>query len=373
MADTDILNVADDDLILDTLPSDNIINQPSDQQPEVAVEETSTETQESEEVDSDKEELSDTDTLDTEIEDTQNEAEEEPSTEDKDISEETEEPSEQAEPETSIDYKAVYEKIFSPFKANGKQMKIDNPEDVINLMRMGANYNLKMNALKPNLKIVKMLQNNDLLDENKINYLIDLDKKNPEAVKKLIKDSNLDPFEVDSSDENADYTPNAYTVSDTEVELDQVLDELKSTPVYDTMIETVGKKWDEPSRQIILQQPKLLYHINEHMDSGVFDIVNTEMEKNRILGKLQGMSDIEAYNATGQQLTAEGKLQLDSSTKDETPIVNKPKKADPKLAARKKAASSTNTAPSREKDLANFNPLNMSDEEFDKLTAKLHF
>ena len=87
-------------------------------------------------------------------------------------------------------------------------------------MQMGANYNKKMAALKPNLKLLKLLENNGLLSEEKLSFLIDLDKKNPDAITKLVKDSGLDPLEMDVS--KSDYKPNTYTVHDREVELDSV-------------------------------------------------------------------------------------------------------------------------------------------------------
>jgi len=84
--------------------------------------------------------------------------------------------------------------ITAPFRANGKDMQIDSVEDVRKLMQMGANYNKKMAAIKPNLKFIKMLENNDLLNEESISYLIDLQKKDPAAIKKLLKDSGTNPL-----------------------------------------------------------------------------------------------------------------------------------------------------------------------------------
>ena len=43
---------------------------------------------------------------------------------------------------TEPDYKAASEQVFKPFKSNGKQITVANPEDAISLMQMGANYNL---------------------------------------------------------------------------------------------------------------------------------------------------------------------------------------------------------------------------------------
>ena len=96
-------------------------------------------------------------------------------------------PAEAAEP----DYKAEYLRLLAPFKANGKEIAVSTVDDAISLMQMGANYNKKMAGLKPSLKMLKLLENSGLLSEEKISYLIDLEKKNPAAINKLIKDSGI--------------------------------------------------------------------------------------------------------------------------------------------------------------------------------------
>ena len=65
---------------------------------------------------------------------------------------------------TEFDYESAYKKVSEPFKANGVDMQVKDPKDMIRLMQMGANYQKKMSQLKPNLKLIKMLEKNELLD-----------------------------------------------------------------------------------------------------------------------------------------------------------------------------------------------------------------
>ena len=51
---------------------------------------------------------------------------------------------ETASPETPVDYKALYEQVTAPFKANGKTISIQSVEEATQLMQMGANYTKKM-------------------------------------------------------------------------------------------------------------------------------------------------------------------------------------------------------------------------------------
>ena len=283
-----------------------------------------------------------------------------------------EETSEESEEETKeVDYKSEYEKILAPFKANGKDMKVDSVEDAIQLMKMGANYNKKMAALKPNLKILKTLEKHKLLDENKLSYLIDLDKKDPKAINKLIKDSGIDPLDVDVNSD-AEYEPKTYTVDDKEVELDSVLEEIQDTPSYNQTIDIIGNKWDASSRQILVNNPAVIKVINEHVQNGMYAHIQQVIEKERMLGRLDGLSDIEAYKQVGDYLDAQGAFtkfnQPQTPVKSEPMIKQTPikKSPDPKLKERKKAASSTKSAPSKN-TASDFNPLSLSDDEFEKI------
>lgn len=271
--------------------------------------------------------------------------------------------------EATLDFEAEYKRVLAPFKANGKDIQVESVDDAISLMQMGANYNKKMVGLKPNLKLMKMLENNGLLDEGKLNYLIDLSKKNPQAITKLIKDSGLDPLDIETEGEE-EYTPNAYTVNDNEVELDGILAEIRGTDSYNTTLDIIGTKWDDSSKQVVSDDPSIIKVINEQVQSGVYAQINTVVERERMLGRLQGKSDIEAYVAIGKAIQANGGFKEAQPVSDVTvpPIVAPTKTVDSaKLAKKKKAASSTKSAPSKKK--VEYNPLSMSDEEFEKLAS----
>ena len=268
---------------------------------------------------------------------------------------------------SGIDYKAEYERLTAPFKANGKQIKVDSVDEAIQLMQMGANYNKKMDSLKPHLQLLKMLENNGLLEESKLSYLIDLDKKNPDAVKHLIKESGLDPLDIDTSEQTS-YKPQSYTVSEREIELDTVLEDLQHTDTYSKTVDLVSNKWDEASRKIIVENPQILRVINEHMQNGIYSKIETVMEKERVLGRLKGMSDIEAYRQIGDRIFAEGGFTQAQAVETPKPTPKPKKQADPKVVNRKKAAAPTKTAPTSSGQ-QDFNPLAMSDDEFDKIIA----
>ena len=270
--------------------------------------------------------------------------------------------------DSKVSAEADIKKLLSPFKANGKDIQVDNVDDAITLMKMGANYNKKMQALKPNLKLVKMLENANLLDEGKLSNLIDLSNKNPAAVKQLIKDSGVDPLDIDVN-EDTGYTPSTYTVNDAEVELDLVLADLKDTPKFNETMDVISNKFDAASKKVLVDSPDIIRVISEHVELGVYDKISGIIDRERMLGRLTGLNDIQAYKQVSDYINAKGGFVTDSNTQSEKadPDTNTAiPKDDGKTKARKKAAAPTRSSPGKKKK-DDFNPLSMSDEDIENM------
>ena len=271
--------------------------------------------------------------------------------------------------EPEIDYKAAYEQVMGEFKANGKVMKLGSVEEAQRLIQQGANYNKKMQGMKPHLKILKTLENNGI-SEDKLNFLIDLDKKDPAAIARLVKEAGIDPEDMDL-EQGDKYTAADHAAGEQELALDSVIESIKDTKTYNQLLDVVGDKWDAASKQIVVQQPELLTLINDHMASGIYGVISTEVERQQMLGQLNGMSDLDAYRSIGDAIQARGgfdSLFQPEQEQLDLPPVDAPTpdraKAEAKRKDKKRAASPTKAAPSS--PAADFNPLNMSDEEFEK-------
>ena len=271
-----------------------------------------------------------------------------------------------------IDYKAEYEKLMAPFKANGQEMTLKNVEDAKRLQQMGANYHKKMAGMKPALKALKTLENNDLLDESKLNFLIDLHQGKQDAITQLLKEKKIDPLDVDTKTETP-YTPANHVASDVEVALDSVLNNIEQSPNYNKTLTTVTKEWDNASKTEAANNPQIISVINEHMDSGIYDKVMSAVQYDRSMGKFTNVSDLEAYKQTGNRLEQEGKLltpvtSLKNTDKQKTSVTDPDKEK--KRKEKKKAASPTKASKKVSKIAADFNPLNLSDEAFEKFDKK---
>lgn len=267
-------------------------------------------------------------------------------------------------------------KLFAPIKASGRTIKIESVEEAIQLAQKGLNYHDKMAGLKPSLNIVRTLEREGLLDQDKLNELIDLYKKKPEAIAKLVKDSGIDVLDVDEK-KVADYKPSQYGLSDSETALEDVMSELKQTPSYERVIKYAGNQIDNASKQLIIKNPHVLMHFADQVESGVFDVIQAELAKQKVLGNLKGMNDLEAYDAVGKHLNAKGAFNhLHKQAPVETPpIVVAPtakKPVDPAVAKAKAAAAPAKSTPTGKTTKPQFNPLALSDEEFEKLAKQTY-
>lgn len=278
--------------------------------------------------------------------------------------------SKKSEGPSSEDLKAFYDRVMSPIKANGKEIQLQSADEVVRLIQQGANYTKKLQALQPNLKLLKMLENNGLLDEGKLTYLIDLDKKNPAAIQKFIKESGVDPLEIDTSAEPK-YTPGNHKVSDSEIAFQSAIDDLLIEDAGKETVVTLNRTWDAESKKALFADPSILRLMHEQRQSGIYQQISDEIERRKILGTLPvGQAFIHTYHAVGKEMQQKGLLVPKQAAASQPSRV-----VDTRVATRKtvanddkaKAASPTKSAP--KKVVSDFNPLAMSDEDFEKNAA----
>lgn len=274
-----------------------------------------------------------------------------------------EKPSKEESSKDDIDYKQVYEEVFKPFRANGKEIKVNSAQEVIQLMQMGANYNKKMAGIKDQLPYLKMLEKNELLDEDKLSYAVDLLNGDKAAIAKLIKDNEIDLYDLDE-DTGDSYKPTYKGVSQQEIAVSSAIDDLRDSPSFDRTMEVATGLWDNASQQFIVNNPSVLGVLEQHISSGIFDTVWAEVERLEGIGELAGLNSLEAYKVVGDYLSEQGAFgEADQSTTQTTKAKEQKREETnrKKQAARKPKGS---TRSSSKKDV--INPLSLSDEEFMK-------
>lgn len=269
------------------------------------------------------------------------------------------------EPASTINYEEQYNRLMAPFKANGKMITLNSPEELIQLAQMGANYTRKMQDIQPHRKVLQMLQNNGLLDEGKLSFLIDLDKKDPEAIKKLIKDTGMDPLDIDTSVEPA-YKEGNHRISDEDVAFTTALEDIKSTPNGIETIQVINQ-WDHASKDLLWKSPDLMAVIHNQRDNGIYDRIATEIDRRKTLGIIPAtVPFIQAYRVVGDELNNQGKFNdlVKPIPKNNQPIATRVVTPKPTVTngTKASAASTTRSVTTSAKQLVN--PLAMSDEDF---------
>lgn len=264
---------------------------------------------------------------------------------------------------STVNHQEFYEKLTKPFKANGREIQITDPDDAIKLMQMGTDYNRKMQELKP-LKQLKAVMTQHSISDEDLALLIDIKQKKPEAIAKIVKDSGIDlyGFDVEQADK---YVPTQPQVPATNDALDSVLEDLKvSSPTFAQTIQVVGNQWDEASRNVLVQHPEVIRIIDAQIANGTYAKIAQVVEYERTLGRLTGLSDLEAYTAVERKLVAAN--QPAPVAQPPVPVVVPPVKA-PVTDARKSAAPPRQTTASTRPIPINSPAL--SDDEFLKQLA----
>lgn len=270
------------------------------------------------------------------------------------------------------------EELYKPFKANGKEIQISSVEEARTLMQQGANYNKKMLALKPHLKALRTLDKHKLLEnEDTLNFLIDLNNGNPDAIRKLIKDKSIDIMDLDvnESDESGkSYSPVDYHVSDNEMVLDDVLDSIAESPAYHRTLSVITSEWDKASTESLAKNPNQIVLLNKQIEHGIYDKVIKELDRVRALGQYGNLSDFEAYVAVGRAMEAKGLLpEVNASAPAKSKAEPENSKEVERLNKRKAASLTKPTVAKSSKDVDAINPLALSDEEFERMAKKLKY
>lgn len=345
---------------------DSVLSAPDDQVEEYA-EQTYEEPQEevnNDSVDDQAEETSDDydeeapeDATEDELDESEEEAQGE--------AEETPEASLEAESEEVKD--DISSKIFAPFKANGKTIQVDNADDAVKLMQMGANYSKKMAELKPHLKTIKVLKNQNLLDESKLNTLIDAANGDKGAIKKLAEMNDIDLYDLSNGDDESEYTPKTHSISDEDYAFEEVVEELKTTDSYSTLVSKITKDFDDKSKVEIRNNPTILKTLNDHVASGLYDDISNEVAQLRTLGKVPAdVPDVEVYGQIYKAYTEA--MQQPPSFQQQTPS-NTVKNSDQTSRQKKAIARTKKSKGTAKPKMSDLDILNMPDDAFDEVTG----
>lgn len=204
-----------------------------------------------------------------------------------------------------LDHKAEYKRLMEPFKAAKRMVTVGSVDDARRLMQQGVDYSRKMELMKPHLRALRTLEKAELLDPDRINFLIDLHKKDPAAIKKLLKDADIDPMTVSNEDSDS-YTPTDHAISEAELGVREVLDNIKDSDSFTETVDVISNQLDKASREKLQGNPEVIATIHEHIEAGVYTKVMDKVKNERLFGRLSGLSDLDAYYQVGDAMHKAG-------------------------------------------------------------------
>lgn len=211
-----------------------------------------------------------------------------------------------------------FKAVTTPFKADGKDFSVRSPEDAIRLMQQGVNYSRRMQELKPMKALNRMLQDQNLNDPEKLNFLIDVSKGDKAAITKLLKDHKIDPMDLDLEKETG-YQARDYRGNPQDNEFRDALDNALTTPEGQALVSHIHKDWDSKSKARLREDPSILGTLQEFKASGVYDMVVNELAYQRSLGYLVGVPFLQAFDQVGEAMKNAGVF---SSQTKPTPSAN---------------------------------------------------
>jgi hypothetical protein len=119
-----------------------------------------------------------------------------------------------------------------------------------------------------------------------------------------------------------------------------------------------------------MDNPQVLQHLTAHMEAGIYDMIMSRLESDRIFGKHVGLSDLDAYKAVGDAMYEEGAFAPNAQATSATGNTDQGHSQDSQgsresVKARKRAASPPKgTASKVRKGQPDFSQ--MTDEEIEK-------
>lgn len=212
----------------------------------------------------------------------------------------------QAQPEAEskqdgVNFEDFYRQVTGEFKANGTTMQLTNAEDIVRAMQMGMNYQKKMQSIKPHLRTLKTLEQHGMLGEDKVKFAIDLLRHDPSAISQLLKESNVDTYDLPDVEENP-YQSSTTLVDEHQLKFNDTIEELGGYSHGKDILNQV-QSWDDKSTTELYEKPHLLLTLAEQAETGLYQDTMSIIARDRALGKIpDNMTDIDAYDYVASTL-----------------------------------------------------------------------
>ena len=271
------------------------------------------------------------------------------------------------------------------FKANGKDYEFTDEEikrDFPRVFGQAMDYTKKLQQIKPWRKTIDAIEQAKLGHDD-INLMIDVLKGDKDAIASVLKRTGVDALDINT--ENSNYQARDYGRTEQELNMDEVLNEIRFDPEYATTHKVLSQDWDLASWQVLSGDPRKIKQLHHDIKTGVFARVQAEADKIRMTTGSVG-SDLDLYamaarslyeteqrKAHQQQLQAAQaqetlRQQEEQSRLDAVKRQQQQREAVKQDASRRQAAAPTGRSTARQ-SVTNY--LDASDEDYEAWYAKL--
>ena len=191
------------------------------------------------------------------------------------------------------------------YKANGKEFEFSDEEifdQFGKVFGQAMNYTQKMQAIAPYRSIIETVKEQGFTQED-MNLMVDVLKGDKQALAAVMKRTGIDALDVDTEASDS-YKPKNYGRNDTELAIQDIVEEIGKDPEYPVTYHIVEKQWDSKSREAFVKHPDLIKELHIDVRNGVFDKVSPIAMKMKVLDGGR-KSDIEYYIDAGKSYYAE--------------------------------------------------------------------
>ena len=239
-------------------------------------------------------------------------------------------------------------------KANGKEFEM-TLDELKQTASKGMDYLKKTTALKPYRTMIAAMEENKVSPED-INLLIDLKKGNKEAIAKLIKENEVDVYDLPEAN---DYKPQEYRQSETALEMKEVLSTISKDTEFSRTSE-IYAAFDDQTKAFLNEDPSRIVGLHNDIKTGVFDKVLPLAEKKAM---------IDGYNAPFLQYYLQAGQEILNA--NNRPIQTEQKQYVPPENRANKIAAGLPSSRGDKKTVIDYLDEEISDEDFKEWYSKL--
>lgn len=178
-------------------------------------------------------------------------------------------------------------------------------DELKTLASKGIDYTTKLQKISPYRKAISAMEENGITQED-IFQLIEMKKGNKDAIGAFTKKHNIALSDIEQGEQNASqYQPNSYGNEYSELnEIDRELSQSMEQPHYNKMVDFVNKL-DKTSQDFFINNPEALRVLADDVNTGMFDKIKTEMDKDYYLGNYdKSLPILQRYINTNNKLKA---------------------------------------------------------------------